>query len=77
MVDVHSPYPLHAQVSRRNYCRVDVGPDPKDWVKADQRKMLLEIYLEAHEPSWGNQFKHALMMGPTINEEDAVEDVSF
>ena len=35
MIDVHSSYPKHAYISRRHYCRVDVGPDPKDWDKVD------------------------------------------
>ena len=41
MVDLHNAYPKQAKISRRSFCRVDVGPDPKNWYKVDQRNKLL------------------------------------
>ena len=39
---------------------------------------MLEYFLATKEPSWGQQFKNAVMLGPQINEEDLiVENVSL
>ena len=38
----------------------------------DDRQKLLEFYLSQKDPSWSQQFKNAVMLGPQIDEDDLV-----
>jgi hypothetical protein len=35
ILEITDPQPPRVSVSRKNYCRVAVGPEPQDWAKID------------------------------------------
>jgi len=37
-----------------------------------REKALLEYFFEQQEPTWKQQFKNALMLGPSLDEDDMV-----
>lgn len=47
----------------------------EDVDKAQQK--MLEYILQQKQATWGQQFKNAIMLGPTIDEDNAVDDISY
>ena len=43
----------------------------------DQSKKLLEYYLSQQEVTWSQQFKNAVMLGPQIDEDNNIEEVTL
>lgn len=38
---------------------------------------MLEYLLQQKDATWGQQFKNAVMLGPTIDEDNMVEDIGY
>lgn len=38
---------------------------------------MLEYILQQKQATWGQQFKNAIMLGPTIDEDNSLEDISY
>lgn len=69
-VKLDKPEPNGVKISKKNVCLVTLlRNDEEDKNAASQRK-LIEFYLAMQEPTWMQQFKNAVLLGPVIDEED-------
>lgn len=69
-VKLDKPEPNGVKISKKNVCLVTiVQGDEEDKFAASQRK-LIQYYLELQDPTWGQLFKNACLLGPVIDEED-------
>jgi solute carrier family 8 (sodium/calcium exchanger) len=64
------------KISKKNVCLVTIVKGDDAEKQEDERQRLLEFYLSQKDPTWGQQFKNAVMLGPQIDEDNLVlEDV--
>lgn len=71
-----NPMPTGTKLSKRQNCFVNIEPGCDEDKKDLERKKWLDFYMSEQECSWGNQFKVACMLGPSIDQDDLiVEDV--
>lgn len=69
-IKLDKPEPPGVKISKKNVCLVTLlRNDEEDKNAASQRK-LIEFYLAMQEPTWMQQFKNAVLLGPVIDEED-------
>lgn len=69
--------PKGTVLSKRQNCFINIEPSTDDGKEELERKRWLDFYMSEQECSWGNQFKVACMLGPSIDQNDLiVEDVS-
>lgn len=69
-VKLDKPDPAGVKISKKNVCLVTiVRSEDEDKNAASQRK-LLQFYLQMQDPTWGQQFKNAVLLGPVIDEDD-------
>lgn len=62
----------------KNICLIEIVPDSKDsdLEREKQAKTIIDMVLSNRNPTWGQQFKNAIILGPTINEDDMIDDVT-
>lgn len=69
--------PEEVKVSKKNMCAVTIVQE-EDAMNEDEDEKMLEYFLEVREPSWGQQFKNAVMLGPSIDQDNlVVENVTL
>lgn len=69
-VKLEKPEPNGVKISKKNVCLVTLlRSEEEDKMAASQRR-LIEIYLSMQDPSWSQQFKNAVLLGPVIDEEE-------
>lgn len=69
-IKLDKPEPAGVKISKKNVCLVTiVKSEDEDKNAASQRK-LIQFYLTMQDPTWGQQFKNAVLLGPVIDEED-------
>jgi len=71
-VKIEQAEPLGVKISKRNTCIVTILQGEDIDKEAIQEEKLLQYFLESKEPSWGQQFKNAVMLGPSIDEDDLI-----
>ena len=76
-VKLEDAKPEGVKISKKNICFVTiVQSDDHDQEEAD-RQRLLEFYLAQQNPTWSQQFKNAVTLGPVMDEEEhELSDVS-
>jgi len=62
-VAIMNAQPAAVKVSKKNVCFVTVTPEDVLDPSADHGK-LIEFFLNAKKPTWGEQFKNAILLGP-------------
>jgi len=62
--------------TKRNFCVVEVCLTDKD-KELDMRMMIIKNFMRVNNPSFLDQFRAAVMFGPTIDEYDVIDEVSF
>lgn len=70
--------PEGVKVSMKNICLVEIVPDSKDsdLEREKQAKTIIDMVLANRNPTYSQQFKNAIILGPTINEDDMIDDVT-
>lgn len=70
--------PEGVKVSMKNICLIEIVPDSKDsdLEREKQAKTIIDMVLSNRNPTWGQQFKNAIILGPTIDEDDMIDDVT-
>jgi len=80
MVEIKNPAPDGLKLSRKNVCFVEIRPQSQATDKAieEQRAEMVKHFLQgdANEISWCYQFIQATMLGPTIDDEGAIDEVT-
>lgn len=75
-IKLERPEPHGTSISKRAVLCINIQSDKQQLAKEDylQQKML-EYILQQREATWFQQFKIAVMLGPTIDEENSYDDV--
>ena len=60
------------RLSRKDICFIDIEPDNSaDELREEhEREMMIDFFVANKELTWGKQFKVALMLGPSLNEDN-------
>lgn len=74
---LEKPEPEKVKLSRKNLCTVTILPDEAEQ-KFEEQEKLLEYFLKESEPTWGQQFINATMLGPKIDQDSKIlEEVTL
>ena len=66
------------KISKRNVCLVTICKGDHHEKEDDDHAKLIEYFLNNQNPSWSQQFKNAVMLGPQIDEDNMVlEDIEI
>jgi len=63
-VIIEKSEPVGVKISKRNCAIVTIVSGGEEETQMMQEQKLLEYFLSTREPSWPQQFKNALMLGP-------------
>lgn len=77
-IEITKPYPEGLKLSRKKKHLVEIRPSivALDDEAENERNSLLKEFMNASEPAWGQQFIIACMLGPTIDENGCLDDVT-
>lgn len=65
-------------MSRKNVALITITHDKDLQEEADEHAKLIEFYMHSKNPTWGAQFKNAILLGPQIDDENMiVENVTL
>ena len=75
-VKLDKPEPEEVKIQKKNICLVTiVHSEDNDKAEEDKQK-LIEFFLQQQDPSWAQQFKNAIMLGPQFDEDNLIlEDI--
>ena len=77
-VKLDSPEPKGVKISKKNVCLVTIVRNEEFNKNEESQRKMIEFYLAQRDPTWSQQFKNAVMLGPTLDEEDMmVQDVNL
>jgi solute carrier family 8 (sodium/calcium exchanger) len=77
-VRLDKPEPAGVKISKRNICLVSICNGHHHEKEDDDHAKLIEYFLNNQNPSWMQQFKNAVMLGPQIDEDNMVlEDITL
>lgn len=71
-VKIEKAEPAGVKVSKRNVCIVSILENEAENNNALAEQKLLQYLIDSKEPSWTQQFKNAVMLGPQIDDDDMV-----
>ena len=64
-------------MSKKNMCFIEIMSDDAAISKEqDEVEKMIQFFLEQQHKTWGSQLKSAVTLGPTIDEEGNLEEVS-
>jgi hypothetical protein len=69
-VKLDCPEPKGVKISKKNVCLVTIVRNEEFNKNEESQRKMIEFYLAQREPTWSQQFKNAVMLGPTLDEED-------
>ena len=69
---------MGAKVSKKNLCIIEIIPDTKDisLEKEEEQKNLVKYFMNQDEPNYCQQFLDAISLGPSLDEEGNIDDVT-
>ena len=77
-VKLEKPEPAGVKISKKNVCLVTISKSEEIDKEEEDKKRLVEYYLNQRDVTWMSQFRAAITLGPTIDEEDMIlEDVTM
>jgi|DEB0MinimDraft_12_1074336.scaffolds.fasta_scaffold10474_2 hypothetical protein len=68
-----NPQPEMVKISKKNTCIVTIVMSDDEEDQDDGEKML-QYFVQSREPSWSQQFKNAVMLGPSIDQDNFIID---
>ena len=69
--------PEGVKISKRNICQIELVPEEAELdVAQEEKEKMIEFFVEQTYESWGYQFKKAIILQPTINEDDEIDFVT-
>lgn len=75
-VKLEDPQPRGTKLSKKQVCFVQiVGDNEAESAEDKMQQKMLEYLLQQKEATWAQQFKIAVMLGPTIDEDNQMDDV--
>lgn len=74
---LEDPQPRGSKLSKKQVCFVQIiGDDEEENAEDKMQQKMLEYLLQQKEATWAQQFKIAVMLGPSIDEENQIDDVT-
>jgi solute carrier family 8 (sodium/calcium exchanger) len=71
------PQPKGCKLSKRNICQIEIVPESFEIIEAiAQTEKMIEYFVEQNDDTWASQFKKAIILTPTINEDDEIDYVT-
>ena len=71
-VKLEKPEPSEVKITKKNVCMVTIVQQ-EDHDKAEEdRQKLIEFYMSQQDPTWAQQFKNAVMLGPQFDEDNLI-----
>ena len=73
-IKIHSPSPEAVKISRKDFIIINIEPDntEEELAAARERQKMIDYFVDDKEVGWLRQFKVALMLGPTVDADNAV-----
>lgn len=68
---IHKAEPEAVKISKKNVCIVTIVQQDDD-NNEDENEKLLNYFLQVREPTWGQQFKNAVMLGPQVDSDNFI-----
>lgn len=68
-----NPQPEGVRISKKNICIVRINQKDESSAEEENEK-LLDYFLQVREPTWGQQFKNAVMLGPQLDGDNLIID---
>lgn len=77
-LEISDPKPEGVKISKRNICIIDIVPDDLHGEEQEEfeRQKMLEYFLSNKEIGWCQQFKVACMLGPQIDDDNHIDEVT-
>lgn len=73
-VKIFDAKPEGVNISKKNVAIVTIKQTEDDSEKIEDEQKMLTYFLASKEPSWSQQFKNAVMLGPSIDEDNMIID---
>lgn len=73
-VIIEKTEPAHVKLSRKNVAFIRIEQSVEGANESEEHAKLLEFFMAKQKPSWGSQFKNAIILGPQISEENMIID---
>jgi len=71
------PEPSGTKLAKKQECFVQIVSDSEESSKEDKlQQKMLEYILQQKEATWAQQFKIAVILGPTIDDDNEMDEVS-
>jgi hypothetical protein len=70
---IQKAQPEEVKVSKKNMCTVTIVQG-ENLSNEDEGENMLQYFLDVREPSWGQQFRNAVMLGPSIDQDNLIVD---
>jgi len=71
-VVVEKPEPKLVKLSRKNVAFITISHSADHEEEESEHTKLIEFYMNAKTPTWGSQFKNAILLGPQIDDENLI-----
>lgn len=73
---LENPEPTGTKLSKKTSCHIQIVSDSVESTKEDRmQQKMLEYILQQKEATWAQQFKFAIMLGPSIDEDNNMEEI--
>ena len=78
-IKIHDPSPEAVKISRKDFIIINIEPDntEEELQAARERQKMIDYFVDNKEIGWIRQFKVALMLGPTVDSENALVTPSW
>ena len=76
-VRLTDPSPAGVHISKRSTCQIEIVAEDVD-IEEDkiEKEKMIEFFVEQNDDTWAYQFKKAIILQPTINENDEIDMIT-
>lgn len=76
-IKLYDPFPEAVKLSRKDTCFIDIEPNnsEEDIRMEKERAQMVDYFVANKEITWGQQFKVACMLGPSVDSDNLLVDV--
>lgn len=74
---IENPEPQVVKLSRKNVAFITINNSDDIDAEQKENQQLLMFFMNSKNPSWASQFKNAIMLGPTIEDDMEIDHVEL
>lgn len=71
-VVLEKPEPEAVKISKKNCCTVELKQTSKNTDALNEHTKMINYFISQKNPTWGDQFKQAVMLCPKVDEDDLI-----